>query len=199
MLLELAKMAAVSPDNIYGTCSGKNKAIVRQAFGNGGEALHLYDYTATPNWHREILASTNQRGVDLIFDSVILQGYYGKGMSCLARGGKYIGYGVTNTAQPGVIGGLPRLIGLILRMSLQQSLWSWFDGRETEFYNIAERRSKHPQDFAADVQTLMDAVATKRLQPVIGKVWRFEEGKAALQSIAKNAHTGKQIVHVSDA
>jgi hypothetical protein len=42
-------------------------------------------------------------------------------------------------------------------------------------------------------------VAAGTLDVVVGKVWTFAEAKRALEGIAANTHTGKQIISVSSA
>lgn len=152
------------------------------------------------SWDKLVLQETNNRGVDVIFDAIVLGGYYSKGISCLARGGKFIGYGVTNSSQPGTIASIPSIISAFIRMGLQNGLWSWFDGGRTAmFFQIAERRAKLPAEFDADLRTCLDLVAERKLKPLVGRVWPFEEAKLALQSIESGSHKGKQIVHVADA
>lgn len=190
MLVELAKVAGLPGDHIFGTCSGRNVETARQM------GIRPIDYSAGGgDWDTQVRAGTAGRGVDVVFDAVLMNGYYSKSLSCLARGGKLVAYGVTNTAAPGVIS-VPSIITVFLRMGLQSKLWSWFDGKEAQFYNIADRRAAHPQDFAEDVRSLMDLLASGTLSPFTGKVWPFDSVPQALQSIADNKHVGKQIIKV---
>ena len=88
-------------------------------------------------------------------------------------------------------------VAIFTRLSMQHHLWYWYNRQESEFFNIAVRRDAYPAEFAADLAALTALVATGALDPVIGKVWQFEEAKTALEGIASGAHTGKQIIHVS--
>jgi NADPH:quinone reductase-like Zn-dependent oxidoreductase len=188
MLVELAKIAGVPPANIFGTCSAKNISTAREM------GIVAIDYAAG-DWSAEVLRRTGGEGVDAVFDAVLLGGYYAKSLSCLRRGGKLVAYGLTNTANPGALV-LPSVIGTFLRMSVQQKVWSCLDGKEAEFYNVADMRTASPAHFVADMNTVLGLVADKTLQPLIGKVWPFEEAKGAWESIEKSTHKGKQIITV---
>lgn len=190
MIVQIAKAAGLPPSHIYGTCSGKNISLAKETMD-----IQAFDYNQS--WDIELLKCTNNEGVDVIFDAIILNKYYEKGMKCLREHGKYIGYGVTNTANPGSIS-IPSVILALTKLSLQNSIYAWFNKKEAEFYNIAERRKVLPTDFDNDMATLLTMVKENTLKPIIGKIWTFAEVKLALLSIENNQSTGRQVIKISD-
>jgi NADPH:quinone reductase-like Zn-dependent oxidoreductase len=190
MLVVLAKAAGVPASNIFGTCSDKSMDVAR------GMGIRAFNYK-TQDWVKEVRDATDGQGVDVVFDSVILGSYLGDGLGVLKRGGKYIGYGVTDASAPGSLP-LASVIWAFFRLSMQQSIWSWIDGKDAEFFNVATRRDQSPKDFADDLSVLMDLLADDKIDPVIGKIWKFEDCKEALQAIESNTHHGKQVILVSN-
>lgn len=189
-LLSLALASGFKATNIYGTCSGKNLSIL-SAFG-----INALNYEKD-DWSKVILERTAGLGVDLIFDAVNLQSYYGRGMACLKNGGKYVSYGFTNLAEAGSMF-IPDVLLFFMRISFQQYLLSFFDRRETEFYIIASKRDENPMQFTEDLKAVMNLVSSNKIVPVIGKIWPFTRAKEALQSIAQNSHVGLQVVQVDE-
>jgi NADPH:quinone reductase-like Zn-dependent oxidoreductase len=190
MIVELAKILGVPPANIYGTCGARNLALAASM------GVTAFDY-GPGDWDARVRAATGGRGVDLVFDAVVTGGYFSKDHACLARGGKVIAYGVTNAADPGGVS-VPAALWAFSCIGMQK-LWSTFDRKDAEFFNITRRRGAHPDEFAADLKTLLDLLADGRLRPLVGRVWEFEQAKEALASIESNAHTGKQIVRIAAA
>ena len=50
---------------------------------------------------------------------------------------------------------MPSAAGALLRVWLQQHVWSLFDGKKAVFTNVAQARDAAPSEFAADVRTLV--------------------------------------------
>jgi NADPH:quinone reductase-like Zn-dependent oxidoreductase len=194
MLVELAKLAGVAPARIFGTCSAKNVESVR---ARGITALD-YEAPSPQRWDERVRDATQGRGVDLVLDGVVGGGYRAKGLSLLARGGKYISYGFTSKAHPGGVS-IPGALWHFATLAAQQYCFSWFYGREATFYSVNRRRDAHPHEFATDLRALLALVAEGKLQPVIGKVWAFEEAREALHCIEKGQHRGKQVIAVAAA
>ena len=188
MIVELAKLAGIPPDNIYGTCGEKNFNVAKE------QGIRFFSYKT--DWASEILAASG--GVDLVFDHVFLNSYFDKGLKCLKSSGRYIAYGLTNTDKPGTVH-IPSVIVHQIRLALQEYIWAPFGCAGAEFFDIAGRRDAHPDEFADDLRSLLDLLADGRLSPHIGKVWTFEEAKDALVSIQENTHTGKQIITVANS
>jgi len=187
MLVSLAKIAGVS--TIFGTCSARN---LQAASAHGVQAL---DYGS--DWEAAV-RQAHPDGFDLVFDSVVLQGYQGKCLRLLKKGGKYIAYGLTNKAAPGTFSLGSVILSLVVKMSLQEALWSCCDGKRAEFYNIGDRFKAKPEEYKADLTVLLDLMAQGKLEPLVGRVWSsLDEGKEALQAIEAGTHTGKQVVLIS--
>ena len=187
MLVSLAKIAGVK--TIFGTCSARN---VQAASAHGVKAL---DYGS--DWEAAA-RKAHPDGFDLVFDSVVLQGYLDKGLRLVKRGGKYVAYGLTNKAAPGTFSLSSVVFALLVKMSLQEALWKCCDGKRAEFYNIGDRYKAKPEEYGADLSVLLDLMAQGKLEPLIGRVWSsLEDGKQALQAIEAGTHTGKQVVVIS--
>ena len=191
MIVQLAKIAGIP--HIYGTCSAKNVAAATAA-----GVTSVIDY-GPGDWHTQVLSATGGKGVDLIFDAVVLGGYFDKDMACLAPGGRLICYGVTNAAKPGAFS-LLSVAPLFFKMLWQNNVLSFRSGKTCTFYSVpAPGEGKAATaTFTEDLQALLALVESGDLGPVIGKVWPFEQVKDALAGIEANAHTGKQMIHVGD-
>ena len=186
-LLSVALAAGIPPQNIHGTCSAKNLPLLI-ALG-----VHAHDY-AEKKWSAAIKATG---GVDVVFDAVVLGGYYEEGLSCLSRGGKYVAYGFTDRENPGVLS-IWGLAWFFAKMSVRH-LFSWFDGIQAEFYVIATRREAQPREFEEDLHAALDLVAAGRVPAATtAKVWSFSECRDALLSIAQGMSVGLQVIKVSE-
>lgn len=191
MVVALAKISGIPADRIFGTCSARNIAVAERELG-----IRAFDY-ALANWDVRTREASGGEGVDVVFDHVMGGGYMAKSLRCLRRGGKLIGYGLTNTARPGTFS-LCEAMGLLSSIAMRRSLWSCFDGKQVEFYNVASRRATKFDEFAADTRTLVSLLEAGTLRPLVGHVWSFEEVPSALRGIASNTHTGKQVIRVAD-
>lgn len=185
-LLAVALAAGIPPQNIHGTCSAKNVPLLT-ALG-----VHGHDY-AEKKWSAAIKAAG---GVDLVFDAVVLGGYYEEGLNCLSRGGKYVAYGFTNSKNPGVLS-IAGLAWFFTKMGMRQLL-SWFDGTTAEFYLISTRRDAYPGEFEEDLLAVLDLVAAGKVPAASAKEWSFSECRDALLSIARGQSVGLQAIKVSD-
>lgn len=192
MLVKLALLAGVAPDRIFGTCGARNLDAVR-AMG-----VVAIDYKDAVPWEKRVLEATGGKGVSVVYDAIVTpDNYFSRGFACLAKGGKYVAYGVTNSDEPGKQDFGP-IVRAFLKMVWRNSVWSCVDGKQAEFFHVAQRRAKHPADFDADVRALMELVSSGQLVPLVGRTWAFEELPQALESIAKREHTGKQVVVMKD-
>lgn len=192
MLVQLAKIAGVPL--ILGTCSAKNVAAATAS------GVHVAMDYAPGDWHTRALAATEGRGVDVVFDAVVLGGYFDKDVAALAPGGRLVAYGVTNSAKPGSFS-LWSVLPLFFKMTLRNALWSYRDGKTCTFFSVpAPGEGKADSaTFWEDLRALLALVEAGDLEPVIGKVWPLEGFKDALAGIEAGQHTGKQMIHVADA
>ncbi len=163
--------------------------------------INAFDYKLMGDdaWEKRVLSATDGVGVDLVFDAVTLNGYFSRGMSVLARGGKYICYGMTNSNNPGVLSSLPEFLGILLfRVHMQNYLWTCCDGGRTATFFLGIQEGKYAAHERL-VTAVLELIANKSWDPFIGRVWEFEQAKEALQSIGTGTHQGKQIVHIADS
>ena len=185
MLVELAKLAGVK--HVYGTCNARNLEAVR---AQGATAI---DYAT--DWEAEVKRLTGGRGVDVLLDAVVANGYLAKGLACTARGGIYLAYGFTDSSTPGVFS-MGTAASAMLRLSLQNAV-SCVDGRAARFTNVSQDRDTRPNEFADDVRALLSLVADGKLEPVVGRVWQLEQARDAWLAIEAGTHRGKQVVRIA--
>lgn len=190
MLVELAKLAGLPTSNIFGTCSQKSFPVAESL------GIRAFDYK-TGGWAEEVKCATQGVGVDIVYDPIVLSGYFKQSLACLKPKGKYVAYGFTDSSNPGSIP-LPKAVYSFIQLAIQNSFWASLGYQEAEFFNVAERRDKYPNDFSDDLNTLLAFVHDEKLSAVIGKTWSFSEAKDALISIHKNTHTGKQIIKMDN-
>jgi NADPH:quinone reductase-like Zn-dependent oxidoreductase len=187
MLVSLAKVAGVK--TVIGTCSKRNFEAAKK---NGCDVV--LDY-ADP-WDGQVLELFRD-GVDVVFDPILLNGNYKRGLKVLRKGGFLVGYGVTDSKNPGTFS----LLGAMATLTsffFQNNFWYWFDGKEVTFYNVSDRRKAIPEDFKTDLQVLMKYVHEGKINPLEnGKVWSFDQVKDALAAIeTPGGHRGRQIIDV---
>src|SRR5580693_2777918 len=144
-----------------GTCSATNCDAVERM---GATAI---DYRAG-----DFVASVRQltagrpggAGVDAAFDA-IGGAHFGRSFACLASGGLLVGYG-SQTMAVGREGLLAAGLGLA-RLALWNKLSFILRGRRALFYSITARRSTHPEEFKADMVSLLELVREGAISPVV--------------------------------
>ena len=99
-------------------------------------------------------------GVDAAFDA-IGGAHFERSFACLASGGLLVGYG-SQTMAVGREGLLAAGLGLA-RLTLWNKLSFMLRGRRALFYSITGRRSTHPEEFKADLVTLLELVCARAL------------------------------------
>ena len=189
LILTLALSKGYQAKNIIGTAKSSNLSLL-SAFG-----VHSVDYDG--DWSTAVLEKTAGQGVDLVFDAICLGGYFESALRCLKQGGKYVSYGFTHKNEPGALP-IPSVLFFFAQQWYQQHVCSWFDGKEAEFYIIADRRKSHPKEFEEDLAHLLSLVRDKELTLPTGRTWRFAQCKDALVGIAQNQHAGVQVVRVAE-
>jgi len=193
MLVQLAKLAGVSPQRIVGTCSKANLESVRAL----GVHAVAYDDSEGGGWAAKARAAVGGAGFSAVCDSVCTSDYFSKGISLLRSGGVYVAIGFTDKANPGVIStwtALPTVLMLLFRSAILHSI---FGLSNAVFYLVNEERDKRPAAFGEDMAALVELAASGKLEVVVGKTWDFEEASSALKSIAAGSHRGKQMIRVA--
>lgn len=129
-------------------------------------ADHVLNYLQCPEWDREVLKLTGNRGADVVVE-VGGAGTLERSLRCVRKGGTVVMIG--RLAGSGTIDPLPimrravRLIGI----------------------NVGSRHT---------FLEMNRAIAASALQPVVDRIYPFEEAKAAYLHLASGAHFGKIIV-----
>src|SRR3984957_10506084 len=157
-LLDLARHLGLKA---IGTCSAANLPVVERM---GATAI---DYRAG-----DFVASVRQltagrpggAGVEAAFDG-IGGAHFGRSFACLASGGLLVGYG-SQTMAVGREGLLAAGLGLA-RLALLDKLSFILRGRRALFYSITTRRSTHPEEFKADMVSLLELVREGAISPVV--------------------------------
>jgi NADPH:quinone reductase-like Zn-dependent oxidoreductase len=127
------------------------------------------NYRATPEWQQEVLRLTDGRGVDHIVE-VGGGGTLGRSIQAIGTGGRIymIGVltGVTGDANP---------YGLMTKYA---SLHGVFVGSRSMF------------------EKMNTAIATNSLEPVIDRVFTFEEAAQAYRHLESAGHIGKVVIRI---
>ncbi|KIW71433.1 hypothetical protein PV04_03602 [Phialophora macrospora] len=137
-------------------------------------ADHLINYRTHPNWHEQVMAITNNKGVDIIFE----QGgpeTLAKSFACVKWGGliSCIGYlsGKIDQAENVVN---TNVLALRRNVTLK-GIWNGPRDRLEEALGLY----KH-----------------KEIHPVVDKVFGFDDAKEAFEYVAAGSHFGKVVIKV---
>ena len=127
------------------------------------------NYRATPEWDKEVLRLTDGRGVDLIVE-VGGGGTLGRSIHAIGIGGKIALIGVltghSSDANP---------LGLMTKYA---SLHGVFVGSRSMF------------------EQMNAAIGANALEPVIDRVFAFEEAAEAYRHLERGAHFGKVVIRI---
>jgi len=141
-----------------GTCSATNLPVIERF---GAAAI---DYRAGDFVDSVRQLTPGGAGVEIAFDA-IGGAHFSRSFACLAPGGLLVGYG----SQTMAVGGESLIAaGLgLARLRLWSALSVFFGGRSAVFYSITARRSKHPEDFKADMAALFQLLRAGSIRPVV--------------------------------
>jgi NADPH:quinone reductase-like Zn-dependent oxidoreductase len=154
-LLDLARHLGF---RAIGTSSAANLAVIEQ-FGAAAIDYRAGDFVTSV---RQL--TPGGAGVDIAFDA-IGGAHFGRSFACLAPGGLLVGYG-SQTMAVGRESLIAAGLGLA-RLKLWSALSFFFSGRSAVFYSITARRSKHPEEFKADMATLFQLLLVGAIHPVV--------------------------------
>jgi NADPH:quinone reductase-like Zn-dependent oxidoreductase len=157
-LLDLARHLGLKA---IGTCSAANLPVVERM---GATAIDYRAGDFVASVRRLTAVRPGGAGVDAAFDA-IGGAHFERSFACLASGGLLIGYG-SQTMAVGREGLLAAGLGLA-RLTLWNKLSFMLRGRRALFYSITARRSTHPEDFKADMVTLLELVREGAIRPVV--------------------------------
>ena len=154
-LLDLARHLRLKA---VGTCSAPNFPVIER-FGAAAIDYRAGDFVSSV---RQL--TPDGAGVDIAFDA-IGGAHFGRSFACLAPGGLLVGYG-SQTMAVGRESLIAAGLGLA-RLRLWSALSFLFSGRSAVFYSITARRSKHPEEFKADMATLFQLLIVGAIHPVV--------------------------------
>jgi NADPH:quinone reductase-like Zn-dependent oxidoreductase len=128
------------------------------------------NYRTTPEWEVEVLRLTQGRGVEHVIE-VGGVGTLGRSMAAIAAGGRIqlIGVLTGHGSQP------PSPYALMVK---QASVQGVFVGSRGQF------------------ERMNAAIASSRLEPVIDRVFGFDEAAAAYQHLETGGHFGKVVIRI---
>lgn len=178
-LLELGRLMGLK---MYGTASKGKHDLVKQLGGIPIDYRHE-DFVA------RIQQETGGKGVDVVFDTLGGKSW-SRSYRCLKRGGILIGFGALQMTT-----GEESTLSVMLGFAKLLAFWKVIpDGKATTFYNIHHRRQKLPDEFKADVQTLMQLLADGKLKPAVAGRYPLTEAAKVHRMIDKAEIAGKAVL-----
>ena len=137
------------------------------------------NYRSTPKWHEAVMEQTGGRGARLVVNTVGLQELDGCLESC-ASGGRisHIGANAVTTDRVATGGVVPRRLGLLII-------------RDLTLKGIVVGSRRMMADAVA-------AMAHHRLQPVIDRVYPFDQANEAIARFARGDKIGKVMIRVAE-
>jgi NADPH:quinone reductase-like Zn-dependent oxidoreductase len=127
------------------------------------------NYRTTPDWEREVLIFNHGRGADHIIE-VGGAGTLARSVACVAPGGCI--------ALIGAVSGFGAEINPFGLLAKQASIRGVFVGSRGHF------------------ERMNAAIASHKLEPVVDKVFAFEETPAAYSHLERGAHFGKVVIRL---
>jgi len=127
------------------------------------------NYRASPEWEREVLKLTGGRGVDHVVE-VGGSGTLGRSIASVGTGGRI--------AMIGVLTGVGAAVSPYGLLGKQASLQGVFVGSRGHF------------------ERMNGAIAVNRLEPVVDRIFDFDEAPAAYRYLESGAHFGKVVVRI---
>jgi NADPH:quinone reductase-like Zn-dependent oxidoreductase len=127
-------------------------------------AHEVINYQQTPEWDKETLRFTDGEGVDYVVD-MGGDGTLGRSLNAVRTGGKILLLGVVSHASPELV--------MLSVLSKQIRLQGVYTGSRSMF------------------EQMNCALVVNKLQPVIDRVFAFEEAHDALRYLEKGVHIGK--------
>lgn len=125
------------------------------------------DYSCTPEWHQEVLTATNGRGADIVIE-VGGPGTMVKSLSAVRYGGRIP-----------VIGALSDPMGTINPGLLLM--------RQAGLHGVMVGSRRHTEE-------LVRAVEVNHIQPVVDRVYKFDDAARAFPEMLEGKHFGKFVI-----
>jgi NADPH:quinone reductase-like Zn-dependent oxidoreductase len=162
-VLILGQIAAAAGATVIATSSSDSKLEVAKKLG----ASHTINYTAHPDWEKEVLRITNGRGVDRVVEvggsATLLQSLKATRM-----------------------GGLVVVIGVLTDGDEK--------GVAAEILFGAKTVRGHLGESADVLKRLAKFVQAHEIRPVVGKIFAFEDSLKAFQLLQEQKAVGKIVI-----
>src|SRR5215470_11988154 len=185
-MLQLAKLAGVE---MYGTCSAKGTAVVREL---GGIPIDYKNVDFVKEVHR-----LTHNGVDAVFDGIGGDGLW-RSRNALREGGRVVTYGFQSKMRGGRMAS-----GSGGRHPIRESaeltwyiLRNWYKpGRKTMIpYSIQWLMRFKPAWFIHDLLTLLDLLKQGKIKPLIAQRLPLEEARRAHEMLGEGGVFGKIVL-----
>lgn len=174
-LLQLGQLAGLE---MYGTASASKHQIIRD-YGAVAIDYHNEDVAA------HLLAAG---GVDVVFDGVGgAQHLWNSARTLRHPGGQLISYGFSSAIKHG------RLHPTSLVASAA-TLLALLPAKRIKFYSITHMKDRHPAWYRADVTTLFELLAQKKLHPLIFQRLPLSQAAQAQTLLEQATGTGKIVL-----
>lgn len=158
------QLAVAAGAQVIITSSSDEKLARAKAMG----AMATVNYRTTPDWDKEVWRLTGKRGVDHVVE-VGGPGTLGRSMSAVACGGQIA------------------LIGVL----------TGFGAPDASLFPLVARNVRLDGIYVgsrADFEGLNEFVSQHRLEPVIDRIYPFEEASAAFRHMQSATHFGKIVI-----
>lgn len=177
--LQLAAMAGVT---CYGTSSAAKRQVVTKYGGN-----HI-DYRSK-DFVSEIRALPGG-GVDAVFDA-IGGTHFRRSYRVLNRNGILVAYGQSQALQNGRARKLIGAVGFLGGIALPKL---FPDSKSTVFYNAWYLEKRQPEAYAEDIETILDLLANRKIEPVIAQSMPLHKAREAHDLLERAATVGKIVL-----
>lgn len=181
-LLELGELLQLE---MIATSTSKHHDAIQQ---RGATPI---DYSAV-DVKSAVMELTDGEGVDAVFDFLSLE-HFKMSASVLRKGGRLVEYGLHGFAKGQ--GTLFQGISAWIRMGLWNKWTNLLpNGKSTSFYSITLFRKKSPSYFIEDMQTLLQWLAEKKLQPLVSARMPLLEARQAHEMMEQGGVAGKIVL-----
>ncbi|KAL6298062.1 NAD-P-binding protein [Sparassis latifolia] len=161
------QFAVASGATVIATSSSDVKLKLAAELG----ATHLVNYRKTPDWETEVLRVTGGKGVNHIVE-VGGPGTLAKSAKCIAYAGWI--HAIGHVTEDGDVSSVP--MHLLARTAFMRGL---IVGPRTQFENMNR------------------LISATKIEPIIDRVFSFEEARAAYGYLESQKHVGKIVIKVS--
>jgi len=187
-LLQLGRLAALE---MYGTCSSRGAATVREM---GGIPIDYQHQDFVEEIHR-----VTRDGVDVVFDGLGGKQIW-RSRAALRRGGKVVAYGLTASLEGGRLasgrsGGRRNRLGPITMFMLYTLAgWTLPGRRRVVPYSIQWLERVRPALFRQDLTALFELLRERKIRPLIAARFPLAEARRAQEVLGKGGVIGKIVL-----